>query len=444
MTTNASTDPLVRRVPFFYGWVMVANMFSAGMASSGPTLWAFSVFVHPMTDELGWSRGALFGALTLRSLMMGLFAPIVGRFADNAERPKAFMILGGTMYALGLALISIAHSILVYYLVFVLVLGMGMAISGGYARTAYVSKWFVRKRGRAITMGTMGSAMAAFVYPLFTQLCIDAFGWRTAWIVLGATSFFFIVPFAFLIRRQPEDVGLLPDGDTPEQAAEYQRQQRAQGKDGDEQSYTVKDALHMPTLWILVACFCLVAPGMGGINATWVPHFQDIGISANTAATSLTVYGAFSIIARFFWGYWVDHHHVRKVLIAILLLYSLAMFFLLNVSSPVTALVYSAFQGLITGGWVGINPLVYPTYFGRRFVGAIQGTVAPLTMIASAAGPFMIATVFDMTGSYRGAYTVMMFTWLIAAGLMFLARPPGPRKREEPVSDAPRLATAEP
>jgi sugar phosphate permease len=278
-------------------------------------------------------------------------------------------------------------------------------------------------------MGTMGSAMAAFVYPLFTQLCIDELGWRTTWIVLGVTAFFMIVPFAFIIRRQPEDVGLLPDGDTPEQAAEYQRQRRARGEAAEEQSFTVKEALHMPALWLVVATMMVVAPGMGGINATWVPHFQDIGISPGLAATSLTVYGAFSVLARFFWGFFVERHHVRKVLIVILLMYSIAMFFLLNVETGTVAIMYSAYQGLITGGWVGINPLVYPTYFGRRYVGSIQGTVAPLTTAASAAGPFLIATVFDMTGSYRGAYTVMMFGWLVAAALMYFARPP---RRGEP------------
>ena len=78
------------------------------------------------------------------------------------------------------------------------------------------------------------------------------------------------------------------------------------------------------------------------------------------------------------------------------------------------------------GGYIGLSPLVYPTYFGRRYVGSIQGTLTPLVTISSAGGPFLIATVFDLTGSYRGAYIVIMFTWLAAAALMYLARPPKP------------------
>jgi hypothetical protein len=105
---------------------MVANMFAAGMASSGPTLWGFSIFVHPMTDELGWSRGAIFGALTARALLMGLASPIIGRLADNLRHPRPFLVLGGTMYSAGVALISIVDSLVAYYLIFVGVIGVGL------------------------------------------------------------------------------------------------------------------------------------------------------------------------------------------------------------------------------------------------------------------------------------------------------------------------------
>lgn len=399
-------------------------MFAAGMASSGPTLWAFSIFVHPMTDELGWSRGTLFGALAVRSLAMAVLAPFVGRLADNLEKPRPFMVVGGTLYAIGLASLSTVHSTLAYYLIFVCVLGLGLTISGGYARTAYVSKWFVRKRGRAITMGTLGTAVAAFIYPVFTQFCIDEVGWRSTWVILGAMSFILIVPFAFIIRRQPEDMGLLPDGDTPETAHVQTPQERSAPK-REEATFTLKEALHTRAFWLLIATSLVIAPITGGgLSATWVPHFRDIGISANTAALSLTIYGLFSIISRFVWGYFVDRYHVRQVLIVLMTMASLALALLLNVQSATLAIIYSAYQGLVMGGYVGINPLVYPTYFGRRHVGAIQGTAAPMLAVGHAIGPFLNATVFDLTGSYRGAYFFMMFAWLAAAILMFQARPP--------------------
>jgi MFS family permease len=418
---------------------MVANMFAAGMASSGPTLWGFSIFVHPMTEELGWSRGALFGALTARALLMGLVSPIVGRLADNLQHPRPFLILGGTMYAAGVALISVVDSLVAYYLIFVGVIGAGLAISGGYARTAYVAKWFVRQRGRAITMGSMGTGMAALVYPLFTAACIELVGWRGTWVILGATSFLMIVPFAFLVHRQPEDVGLQPDGDTPEQAAAYQQRLHRDTGRTEEHSFSLGEAARMPTLWLLVAMSMVAAPTQGGLSATWVPHFEDIGIPASTAAMSLTIYGVGSVSARFFWGYWVERFHVRRVMIPLMFMLSFSMFWLLHVESAWMAMVYSAYQGFCQGGFVSMNPLLYPTYFGRRHVAAIQGTVQPFHTAAGAGGPFLIATVYDLTGSFRGAYQIIMFTWLIAAGLMYLAKPPlVPQSRDRAVEPQPQ------
>jgi len=133
---------------------------------------------------------------------------------------------------------------------------------------------------------------------------------------------------------------------------------------------------------------------------------------------------------------------VRKVLIVQMLMTSVAVFFLIQVNSAPTAMLYSAYQGFVLGGYIGLSPLVYPTYFGRRYVGSIQGALTPLVTLSSAGGPFLIATVFDLTGSYRGAYWVIMFTWIAAAGLMYLARPPKPpvAHKETIVEAAPATA----
>jgi MFS family permease len=162
---------------------------------------------------------------------------------------------------------------------------------------------------------------------------------------------------------------------------------------------------------------------MGGFSATWVPYLQDEGIAAGIAATSLTIYGFFSFSARFFWGYFAQRHHIRRLLILLMLMASSAMLLLLNVQTATLAIIYACYQGFVLGGYYALNPLIYPTYFGRRFVGTIQGFIMPFQTLASASGPFLFATVFDMTGSYRPVYFAIMITWIVGAALMYLARP---------------------
>ncbi|MGE0706296.1 MAG: MFS transporter, partial [Vicinamibacterales bacterium] len=251
------------------------------------------------------------------------------------------------------------------------------------------------------------------------------------WVIMGATSFVLLVPIAFVMYRQPEDIGLLPDGETPEEAARA-RAARASAGVREEYSFSVKEVIRMPTVWLLVAATVVVGPTPQGLTSSWVPHFRDIGIGAAAATTALSIYGLFSLLSRFVWGHFVDRYHVRRVLIVQMLMTSLAVLILIQVATPLQAMAYSAYQGFVLGGYIGMSPLLYPTYFGRRHVGAIQGTLTPLVSISSAGGPFLIATVFDLTGSYRDAYWVIMFTWLAAAALMYLARPPKPPAESEP------------
>ena len=421
-TTLSTKRALAHRLPFFYGWALVAVAFIMNMAYQGPTVWAFSVFAVPMSNDLGWSRATLFGALTARMLLSGLLSPFLGRLGDTLEKPQLLVAAGGVLFAASIALTGVVHSQLLYFALS-LAGGLGMALEQTVMR-AVLAKWFVRKRGRAVTTSTMGWSMAAFVYPVFTQLVIAAVGWRWAWGIMGLTSFILLVPLAFLMVRQPEDVDLLPDGDTPEQVEARKKAPGGQRGAEDEYSYTTREMLHSKVVWFLVAVTMLAAPTVQGLSTTWVSRFRDVGISAGAAATAVTIYGLSSLVSRFFWGVLVERYHIRKVLMAQMGMMVLTIAFLLNVRSAPVAIVYGIVQAMAFSGWTSLNPLIYPTYFGRRHIGAIQGILSPPTSIASAAGPLFVAWMFDFTGTYDKAYMVLMAFWAVAAGLMFLAKPP--------------------
>ncbi len=420
--TATRRRPLAHRTPFFYGWALVAVSFIMNMAYLGPAVWAFSVFAVPMSNDLGWSRAMLFSALTARILLSAALSPFIGRLGDTLKRPQLVVAAGGILYAASIAAIGLVDAKWQYF-------ALSLAGSPGMVlqltvQRAVLSKWFVRKRGRAITTSAMGWSMAAFVYPVFTQLVIASFGWRAAWGVMGLTSFVLLVPVAFLLIRQPEDVGLLPDGDTPEQVEARKKMPGTQGGAEHEYSYTPIEMLRSRVVWLLVVVTMLAQPTVQGLATTWVSRFRDVGISAGAAATAVTIYGLSSLISRFFWGILVERYHIRVVLIGQMVGMVLTIIFLLNVRSAPVAIVYGIVQGMAFSGWTSLHPLIYPTYFGRRHIGAIQGILAPPSSVAEAAGPLFVAWMFGFTGAYDKAYIVLMAFWAVAAVLMFLAKPP--------------------
>ena len=416
----------LRRPTVFYGWIMVTVAGLGGVFTLGTGLWSIGIFVAPMQDDLGWSRTAIFGALTVRALVAGALAPFIGPFFDTKNGPRIMSIV--TAIVLGVSMMGIrwVEEVWQFYLLFG-VLGAVANVSGGTVLVeSVVPKWFIRKRGRAVAMASMGGALGP-VFPAGIQVAILAFGWRDAWLALGLFTMAVMLPLSFLIRTSPEDMGLLPDGDVePEEqhgavssAPSPQAVRRV-----EEVSLTRGQALRLPSFWLLALIFSITALGVQGFISNWLPYFQDIGFSATTGALALTVYGFFVFPARFLWGFLAERYSVRHLLMIQHILTALGVILLLSIGNVGMLLVFAVFMGLAYGGYIPLQRLIYPIYYGRAHLGAIRGSMRPAITVASAAGPLVIAGLYDARGSYTLAFTVVMSTWLLAGLLFMLAKPP--------------------
>jgi cyanate permease len=416
----------LKRPQIFYGWIMVTVAGLGGVFTLGTGLWSIGIFVSPMQDELGWSRTAIFGALTVRALVAGALSPFIGPFFDTRNGPRIMSIVTAIILGTSMMAIRWVQEVWQFYLLFG-VLGAVANVSGGTVLVeSIVPKWFIRKRGRAVAMASMGGAFGP-VFPAGIQVAILAFGWRDAWLALGAFTLAVLLPLAFLIRTSPEDMGLLPDGDVePEEqlgavssASSPQAARRV-----EEVSLTRGEAFRTPSFWMLVVIFSITSLGVQGFIANWLPYFQDIGFSAKTGALALTVYGAFVLPARFLWGFLAERYSVRYLLMIQHILTALGVIILLSIGNIGMLLLFAVFMGLAYGGYIPLQRLIYPIYYGRAHLGAIRGSMRPAITVASAAGPLLIAGLYDIRGSYTLAFTVVMSTWLLA-GLMFMfAKPP--------------------
>ena len=431
MATSAPSA-LAQRLPFFYGWIIVGAQFIAVMATAGPTTWAFGVFAVPMEQELGWSRGTLFGAVALRMLIGVGLMPFASRLMDTPRWPMIIMLVTSVMYAVSLMLVAVVQTVAQYYLVFAVLGGLSAAGASGGLYQALVPKWFIRKRGRAVALGSMGSSLAALTSPLYIGFFVDVFEWRMAWLLTGGIMFIVMTPLALLIRRQPEDIGLLPDGQgAPRPAA---NQPQAPSRDV---SFSVGEALRSPTTWLLVAATIIISGSLQGLGSSWLNHYEDSGLSKEAARLAVSTYGLFAIGGRIIWGLISERVHIRHVFLFACVVTGLPLLLLVNVSTLPAAMLYSAAAGLTLGGYVSVQALIWADYFGRRNLGAIRAYFATPSLYAAAAGPWWIAFVHDNLGGYDWAYWIMLIGWLSAAALVYLARP---LRKKTPADQAPAAA----
>lgn len=404
----------------FYGWVVVAAVFVAGVFAGGIGFWGMGIFVLPMEEDLGWSRTTIFAALSIRMIVGGVASPILGPWLDSRHGPRRLAFGGALLLGLSLLGLRWVESVWQFYLLYGVLGSLGMLTMGQNMAQVLVPKWFVRKRGRALGFATMGTPLSGIIVPIPLAAVVTALGWRDAWFILGVAALLVLLPVAMLIRTRPEDMGLLPDGDTDATQATEQRRPRV----ATDRSYTRREAMRSRSFWLILLAIGVVSMGVQGFQPNWLPYFQDIGFSATTGAAAIAIYGAGAAAARLIWGTLAERFPSRNLMVLQTAMTAMVIvFLLLGVNSRLTLFVYAGVQGLTLGGQFILQPLMVANYFGREHLGAVRGIMRPFITLSGAAGPVFVAGLYDATGTYQLAFVAVLGTWIIAAFIYLLAVP---------------------
>jgi MFS family permease len=407
------------KVRFYYGWVIVAVVFLRAFTTGG-TLWTTGILSVSMHDDLGWSRTIVFAGITLSTLGAAITGIFWGQFMDKTGGARILAFGSSIVAAVCLMLVSQVHAPWQFLLIF----GVNGILGAGPAQllmAATVPKWFIRRRGFAMATSSMGTGLAAFILPPIITGISENLGWREAWLFLGCVAVVLAVLPSLLLRTQPEDIGLLPDGDTePLPAPSTSTRVPAAAT---EYSFTRAEAFKTSTLWMLmlVSIFGMVSPTAFPTNL--VPALTERGFSESTAALAFSAYGMTSFFGRFFWGWLSDRLHIRKTLLVISTYCGMSVPMLLLLPGDV-ALCAGAVAGLGIGGWVGLNQMMWPVYFGRGRIGAITGAVRPMITLSGALGPLYVAGLAEYFDSYTISIVVMALSWWLCAAVLLFVRSP--------------------
>jgi MFS family permease len=317
-----------------------------------------------------------------------------------------------------LLLISVVQTELQFVLLFGVVGGVAQSLQMG--ATVIIPKWFIRRRGMAVSLASAGGGLAAFVLPPILVAIDGTLGWRSGWLVLGLLAFLFSAFPAIFLRREPEDIGLLPDGDGRRPEDKVMPPQRV------EASFTREEAMHTRTFWMLMVGVAFGALAANGMPANLTNLFVDRGMELDTAATALVFYGIASIAAKFFWGWLANRFELRFVLLLLTAYGALAVPAILLVPSSVgyPALAYGALVGFYVGAYIPLHFLVWAAYFGRAHVGAISGIGRPLGAMTLAGGPFVIALARDGFGDYTFGLLLAGAGIAAAFACLYFVQPP--------------------
>lgn len=415
--TPATSAGWQHRLPFFYGYLIVAIAFVLAFANAGQ-LWAFSVLAVPMENDLGWSRSFLFGMLTLRGITAGAIAPFLGRMADSDRGVRALVTASGVVGALSAYLCGQVTDQWTFALLFGLLGGVSMAGQGFIMGAVVVPKWFIRRRSTMVAFTSMGGACSLLVLPPLVSAMEAATGWRSVWTMLAVLSVVIGLLPPLLIRRQPEDLGMHPDGDTTVSV----QARRDAGQ--QEVAVTLRTALRNRNLWLLMVGTALGTIPMTSLTVTLVPIFLDRGIAPDLAALGLSGFGLASFGSRFVWGPLGDRFHIRRVLMVIALVSAAGTVSIFGLTG-LWVLSYGALTGFGIGGYVGLFQAVWGAYYGRAHLGAIAGVTQPLVTLCNASGSFLLAYIRDATGSYDAGLWLYSGVWLTCGLLLFAAKPAG-------------------
>ncbi len=423
-----------RRV--FYGWYIVAGLAAISAAATGMGGINMGLFIKPMGDEL--DIGQSFFGLAQTSRLIGFIATswLIGRYLDRHGARLPLVIAG---LVAGSAVMLLAVITEGWQLVFLLLISglTGLqGIGGTLYATVPVARWFVRNRGKALSMAFLGLPIGIFITPPVTQALIDSIGWRGAWLVMGAAGMIIVVLVAVLIvRRRPEDMGLVADGDSEPTEAES-RGGAPPPKKVAEVSWTREEAMRSSAFWRLALVDALRMGAMGTIGIFRIPYFIDQGIDAQLVAFALSYEAACSAVIAFPTGWANDRFQPRFVAAVATAGMLLGFIVIFRASTTLDLFIVSTILGLALSMFQVSQAAIWPHYFGGGNLGKIRGLALPIGLSLSAVSAPLTGFVRDSTGNFEIAWIVAAVSLAAATLILLLTPKPAPPHRDEAEVDA--------
>ena len=287
---------IITRTKPFYGWWIVSGAILCQFVAVSVGQVVVSVFIDPVTDALGWQVWQFTLGPSLAVGVGTLSGIIIGPFVDK-RGPRILMIIGALVSALCFFLLGRQSNLWAFWTLYIFSGLIGWNLFGPLVVNATLNKWFIRKRGWALAIGSTGVSLAGLISPVAVTAIVDSAGWRAGYSVLALFTLVVVIPIAFVMRRTPEDYGLLPDG-----AADQPVAQAGTFTHAIEVSFTRNQALKTQAFWQLVVGYGLYMAALSSVLTYAIPFAAEAGFTRSLAASALAVNGLGNLSSKAVWG----------------------------------------------------------------------------------------------------------------------------------------------
>jgi sugar phosphate permease len=392
----------------FYGW-WVAAAFSLIIFVSTGIRFAVGPFLKPVVDDLGLDRGSFSLVISLSLFLYGAFMPVIGPLVDRWGS-RVVCSLGAVVIAASLVLTGTMTSLWEFALYYGVLAALGLAATGHVVASATIARWFMKRRGTAVSLLSVASMAGISLLVPMVMWCILRYGWRVTYMILGVASLFITLPLTlWVLRDAPEDMGLHPDGKAPEPAVP--------GAASVIERTATSDALRTPSFWQMGGGLFSCGFSMSLLSAHGVPMLTDHGFHAMAASSAIGLLGMTSIGGGMLLGILSDRYGRKPMLAFVYLIRVAAFSMLFLVQEPVALMVVASIGGLGMAGSLAMTSALSADIFGRFSVGSIFGLIFLIHQMGAALGAWLAGFLFDLSGGYGLAFAVSCGLLLLGAGL---------------------------
>ena len=422
------------KTTIYYGWIVIAVGALGTYASSGSAQVTLAGIQTLIFEDTGWDRSTIALGITIGTWVAGLLTPVFGKIADThgprLAMPLTSLIVGVCFYWIG-GMSAIWH----FYVAYIIARGLGNPVLIGVMPRTVAVNFFDRKRNLALGIVSMARPCFGAINVQLITLISTWSSWRTAYKLLGVYSILLTIPLSLFIRKDPESIGLLPDGEKPKLSNQESFIKSEEVADIDKHIWSAREAAKTFTLWAIVSAEFLIILTSGTIGFQLVPYLHESGLPISMAALAWTISTLLNAFSNPIWGFLSDIYSPRKLVLSAMpiCLVVTSIFLLIDGGYPGFACV--VIWGAASGGLNVLGGMIIANYFGRHSFGSISGIMGPFQIIGLGLGPIIGAIMYDATGGYMYLFAFAIITYIAATILFFFAKPPK-MKIFQPVENA--------
>ena len=402
---------------FFYGYIVAGAGFGIWLIGWGTYTPCFSVFFKPLLAEFGWSRAETSLAYSLSFLVQAGLAIVMGWLTDRLG-PRIVMTVLGSFLGVCYLLMSQVSALWQFQINYALVGGIGVSTLTIPVMVT-VSRWFIKKRGLMIGIVQAGNGVGGFFFPPFAGWLILVYGWRSAYVMLGIIALAGIIIAGLFLKRDPRDIGQLPDGENTFMTVEEKRPHPGLQEVG----ISLREAIHTRQFWMIAGIYC----SFGFCRSTFLAHIpahvQDLGFSLANGANVLAVITGSSMFSRISMGRVADRIGNRKAFMISFAATTISLLWGLAANDLWKLYLFAFVFGVGWGNQAVLRFSLTPEVFGMASLGFVMGILGVAESGAATFGSYFAGHIFDVFGSYQPVFWVGIGVSVMGILLAWLLKP---------------------